>query len=293
MADHRRFTDGVATLEVEGATVGAVIDELERRYPAPADRVDRLGHDAHHLVHLPVGDGEGRPQQQGVGQVPVAGRVHPGATRHGLSDHRPCQSGPRPTAQFDADHQAEASHLGHGGVGGQTGEAPQQVRPLGGAGCHQVLVLEDPERGEARRTGSRVRRVGEEHEALPGGGDRRHHRLGGVHAAQRCVTAGQALAADQHVGHHVPVVDAEALPGPSEPGHDLVGDQQHAVLVAEGADVGPPAVRGHERSGRGPDHRLGDHRRHRLRPLVPQHLLEVLGVGHRHLGMVGQRMLEE
>lgn len=33
MADHRRFTDGVATLEVEGATVGAVIDELERRYP--------------------------------------------------------------------------------------------------------------------------------------------------------------------------------------------------------------------------------------------------------------------
>jgi len=33
MSDHRRFTGGEAVIEVEGATVGALIAELERRYP--------------------------------------------------------------------------------------------------------------------------------------------------------------------------------------------------------------------------------------------------------------------
>jgi molybdopterin converting factor small subunit len=33
MTDHRRFTDGEAVIEVDGATVGAVIGELERRFP--------------------------------------------------------------------------------------------------------------------------------------------------------------------------------------------------------------------------------------------------------------------
>jgi molybdopterin converting factor small subunit len=33
MAEHRRFTGGEAVLEVNGATVGAVINELEVRFP--------------------------------------------------------------------------------------------------------------------------------------------------------------------------------------------------------------------------------------------------------------------
>ena len=37
MTDHRRFTDGAAVIEVDGATVGAVIAELERRYPGLGD----------------------------------------------------------------------------------------------------------------------------------------------------------------------------------------------------------------------------------------------------------------
>ena len=32
-ADHRRFTGGERVIEVDGATVGALIDELERRHP--------------------------------------------------------------------------------------------------------------------------------------------------------------------------------------------------------------------------------------------------------------------
>ena len=37
MSDHRRFTGGEAVIEVEGDTVGAVIAELERRYPGLGD----------------------------------------------------------------------------------------------------------------------------------------------------------------------------------------------------------------------------------------------------------------
>ena len=32
LADHARFANGVRVLEVDGATVGAVIDELDRRH---------------------------------------------------------------------------------------------------------------------------------------------------------------------------------------------------------------------------------------------------------------------
>lgn len=37
MTDHRRFTDGEAVIAVDGATVGAVIAELERRFPGLGD----------------------------------------------------------------------------------------------------------------------------------------------------------------------------------------------------------------------------------------------------------------
>ncbi len=33
MTDHRRYTDGEAVVEVDGATVGQVMDALEERYP--------------------------------------------------------------------------------------------------------------------------------------------------------------------------------------------------------------------------------------------------------------------
>ena len=33
MADHRRFTGGEQVIDVEGATIGVIIDALESRYP--------------------------------------------------------------------------------------------------------------------------------------------------------------------------------------------------------------------------------------------------------------------
>ncbi len=38
-ADHRRFTGGEEVLEVDGATIGAVIAELERRFPGLGPRL--------------------------------------------------------------------------------------------------------------------------------------------------------------------------------------------------------------------------------------------------------------
>jgi hypothetical protein len=37
----RRFTDGVSTFDVDAATVGRVIAELDRRYPGFGDHIHR------------------------------------------------------------------------------------------------------------------------------------------------------------------------------------------------------------------------------------------------------------
>jgi hypothetical protein len=52
------------------------------------------------------------------------------------------------------------------------------------------------------------------------------------------VAAGEALAADHDVGDDAPVVHAEAAAGATEAAHHLVGDQKHAVAVADLAHRG-------------------------------------------------------
>ncbi len=52
----RDFADGAAVVEVEGGTIGAVLAELERRFPAVGRRVlDEQGRVRRH-VHVYVGD---------------------------------------------------------------------------------------------------------------------------------------------------------------------------------------------------------------------------------------------
>ena len=76
-------------------------------------------------------------------------------------------------------------------------------------------------------------------------------------------------------GRDVPLVDGEPLAGPAEAGHDLVGDVDDAVAVAEVADAGEVAVRRDEDAGRAGD-RLEDEGRDRARALERDDLLEVL-----------------
>ena len=67
----------------------------------------------------------------------------------------------------------------------------------------------------------------------------------------------------------------EPLSGSAEPCHDLVGDEHHAVLVAQLAHPGHIAGWGHH-DARGAGHRLEDDRRERRRPLVLDQPVEVV-----------------
>ena len=82
--------------------------------------------------------------------------------------------------------------------------------------------------------------------------------------AERQVRAGQALGHRHQVGHDAPVVDGEPAPGPPEAGHDLVGDHQDVVPVADLADALDVAV-GRDEDAVRADDRLEEDRGDRVR----------------------------
>jgi hypothetical protein len=57
------------------------------------------------------------------------------------------------------------------------------------------------------------------------------------HAAEREVAAGHALGEREHVGAHVPALDAEPGPQTPEPGDDRVADEDHAGALAQRGDA--------------------------------------------------------
>ena len=112
--------------------------------------------------------------------------------------------------------------------------AHDRIEP-GGVGDEAVLLV-DRDRRERGGQADRVAAVGQpavEHLGLELLGDLVAHR----DRAERQVRAGQALGHRHQVRRHVPVVDREPAPGPPEAGHDLVGDHQDVVAVADLADA--------------------------------------------------------
>ena len=105
-------------------------------------------------------------------------------------------------------------------------------------------------------------------------------------------------------GTDVEALAAEVVAEPAPRADDLVGDQQDVVLVADLAHALPVAVLGHEAAAR-VLYRLEDHRRHGLRTLELDHLLDRVGrperiallgpavaVGVRHVMGAGHERLE-
>src|SRR5439155_23097255 len=86
------------------------------------------------------------------------------------------------------------------------------------------------------------------------------------HAAQRHVARVDHLGETDQVGDHAPVIDGEPLTAPADPGHDLVADHHDPVAIAQVANAGQVAVRGHDDAVR-PDHRLQQNGRHGGRTL--------------------------
>ena len=94
--------------------------------------------------------------------------------------------------------------------------------------------------------------------------------------AERNIGRGDALGGDEDVGLHVPVIDGEPLAGAAPAGHHFVGDQQHAVAIADFAQAREVLGRRNE-DAVGADDRLDDDGGHIA--LVADHVLDVVGAG--------------
>ncbi|MCY1217940.1 hypothetical protein D9M72_298710 [compost metagenome] len=90
------------------------------------------------------------------------------------------------------------------------------------------------------------------------------------------VTGGDALGQAHDVGLHAPQAAAEHLACAAEAGDDFIGDQQHAVLVADLADQRPVVLRRHDHATGALD-RLGDEGGHGVRALELDFPLQQVG----------------
>ena len=100
--------------------------------------------------------------------------------------------------------------------------------------------------------------------------------LGGGAEAEGDVGGGDALGGGEDVGLDAPVVDGEPFAGAAPAAHDLVGDEEDVVLVAEGADFGEP-LGGRDEDAVGSDDGLDDEGGDVV--LVLDHVFEVVGAG--------------
>ncbi len=145
---------------------------------------------------------------------------------------------------------------------------------LGADVAAEVLALEDVEVGHRDRCGDRV--AGES-EAVGEGGGPLHERLGdlvgGDHRAHRRVGRGEPLGDRNQVRGVAEAFAAEVVAEPAPGADHLVGDHQHVVAIADLAHPLEVAV-GRDEAAAGVLHRLEDHRRHRLRPLEDDPLLD-------------------
>src|SRR6266511_204856 len=234
-----------------------------------ADAQGRVGH------HVPPSDEsvEAVLQQVALDRLHlVAGAVE---RRHGLERGAVADELQHPE-QPDVPRGADAgAPLGQPGVVG-----PHHLAQLASV-LDQAVLLVDADRRQRRRQRERVGAVGEPsevHVLLEVLRDGRAHR----DRPERDVARGEPLGDRHDVRHDAPVVHREPFAGAAEPRHDLVGDQQDAVAVAEGAHPLEVAVR-RDQDAVGPADRLEDERRDRARSLELDRLLQV---GQGRLGVV-------
>ncbi len=137
-----------------------------------------------------------------------------------------------------------------------------------------AVPREDLERCDAGSAGERMPGVGEstlERHVVEEGGDA----VGDDDPAERHVAGVDSLGEGDEVGGDPERIDGEPFAETAEAHHDLVGDVDDAVLVAEFADAGQVAGRRHEYSV-GADDRLDDDRRDRCGAFEHDDVLEVL-----------------
>ncbi len=192
------------------------------------------------------------------------------------------ERGPRVAAPDEVDDPEQAQVAGRPDarmLGRQPAVVLAHDRVEAGRVVDQAVLLVDTDRGQRRREADRVAAVGQpavEHLGLELLGQAVAH----GDRAERQVRAGQALGHRHQVRGHAPVVDGEPATRSPEAGHDLVGDHQDVVAIADLAHAGDVAV-GRDEDAVGPDDGLEEDRRDRLRALVADDVLEALqALGH-------------
>ena len=163
--------------------------------------------------------------------------------------------------QLDRDHEAEPARVADRRVAArETAQAGEELVAARAGVGHESLVLDDVERGVgggARHDVAAVRAA--VRARLPG----RHHLRPCQDPRQRQPRR-DALGHDQDVRLDAPVLDREHLAGPPEPGLDLVGDEQDAVLAGDLAEPGQEPRRRDDVPAL-PEHRLDDDGGHPVR----------------------------
>ena len=168
------------------------------------------------------------------------------------------------------------------GTGGET----RGARPVRD---DHVVVAEDVEDRERRPARERVAGVAVGVQEAAGDVvvvERGVHVVGGQHAGEGKVAAGDALRQQQEVGRDPGLLAGEERAGATEAGHDLVGDQVHAVARAQFAGANEVVRVVHRHAGRALHQRLDDQRGRRR--VVPGEVR--LERARRPLGDVARRL---
>ena len=180
----------------------------------------------------------------------------------------------------DRRHQPLAANVADEGKAPcDRGESLLQVGALPGRVLDDLLALQHLHRRHARRAGQRVAGVGI---AVHDGGERvvamkrLLDLLAHSRGTKRDVGRVDALGEDHEVRLDAPGTGAEHGAGPAEAGDDLVGDQEHAVAVADLAHQRPEGVGRHDHAAACLD-RFGDEGGHRVGALEQDLALERLG----------------
>ena len=110
----------------------------------------------------------------------------------------------------------------------------------------EIFFDDDAERGAGHGAGQRIAAEGA---AVVAGVEEAEDLARAEHGGDGIEAAGERLADDEHVGLDALVLVGEELAGAAEAGLDLVGDEQDAVLLADGGGVFEEAVGRHEDAG--------------------------------------------
>ena len=105
--------------------------------------------------------------------------------------------------------------------------------PSCAAALQQVFLLENVQHGQRRGAGNRAAGIGAAQAACRGG----VHHLGAAHHAGDRVATGHGFGHGDHVRRDAALLDGKPGAGAAGAGLNFVGNQQNAVLVAQGAQA--------------------------------------------------------